>query len=177
MPVLDQSMERQVGLDFSKMRTPSSILSIITDLDSSNSSLSSLFHLKGVPSLSDWQKGSMHSVAAKAYDTWFMSPNQERTSVMFVGVGKSCIVSKVLLACPDIDGGDFKVGKFHCVSPKYKFVRVEDDAIVVTDVKTLNCLEEALSEIVSPEKHVINAFGLVWNMRDSLIKSSGIAIT
>ena len=99
MPVLDQSVARQVGLDFSKMRTPSSISSIITDFNSSNScsSLSSLSHLKGVPGLSDCQKGNMCSVAAKAYDTWFMSPNQERTSVMFVGVGKLHIGSKYFL--------------------------------------------------------------------------------
>ena len=76
------------------MHTSSSISSIITEFDFSNSSLSSLSHLKGVPGLNDWQKGSMCSVAAKAYDTWFMSPNQERTSVMFVGVGKSRIVSR-----------------------------------------------------------------------------------
>ena len=79
MPVLDQSVTRQFGLNFSKMRTPISISSVITDLDSSNSSLSSLSHLKGVPGLSDWWKGSMHSIAAKAYD-------QEHTLVMFVGV-------------------------------------------------------------------------------------------
>ena len=44
---------------------------------------------------------------------------------------------------------------------------VEDDAIVATDVEPLNCLEEALGEIVSPEKHVVNAFGLVRDMRQS----------
>ena len=61
------------------------------------SSLSSLSHLKGVPGLSNWRKGSMHSVAAKAYNTWFMSPNQEHTSVMFVGVGKLRIASRYFL--------------------------------------------------------------------------------
>ena len=59
MPVLVQSVARQVGLDLSKIHTPSSISSMITDCDSSNSSLSSLSHLKGVPGLSDWRKGSM----------------------------------------------------------------------------------------------------------------------
>ena len=85
MPVLDQPVARQVGLDFSKMRT--------LQLDPSNSSLSSLSHLKGVPGLSN-----MRSFAAKAYESkGFRSPNQERTSVMFVGVGKSCIVSRYFL--------------------------------------------------------------------------------
>ena len=45
------------------------------------------------------------------------------------------------------------------------------------DVEPLNCLEEALSEIVGPEKRVISAFGLVRDMRDNLIKSSGVPIT
>ena len=97
-PVLDQSLARQVGLDFSKMHTLSSI--IITYFDFSNSSLSSLSHLKGVPGLSDWRKGSMRSVAAKAYDTCFMNPNQERILVMFVGVGKSHIASRYFLHSP-----------------------------------------------------------------------------
>ena len=54
---------------------------------------------------------------------------------------------------------------------------VEDDAMVATDVKPLNCLEEALCEIVGLEKGVVNAFGLVRDMRENIIKSSGVAIT
>ena len=48
---------------------------------------------------------------------------------------------------------------------------------MATDVEPLNCLEEALGEIVGPEKCVISAFGLVRDMRDNLIKSSGVPIT
>lgn len=48
---------------------------------------------------------------------------------------------------------------------------------MATDVELLNYLEEFLSEIVSLEKRVINAFGLVWDMRENLIKPSGVAIT
>ena len=79
---------------------------------------------------------------------------------------------KVFLAWPDVGGGDFEARKFNSVSPKYKFAGIEDDAIVATDVKPLNCLEEALGEIVGPEKCVVNAFGLVRDVRDDLIKSS-----
>ena len=64
MPVLDQSVARHVGLDLSKW-TPSSISLMITDLDVSNSWLSSLFHRKGVPGFSDSQNGNMHSEATK----------------------------------------------------------------------------------------------------------------
>ena len=175
MPVLDQSVARQVSLDLSKMRTPSSTSSIITDFDFSNSSLSSLSHLKGVPGLSDWQKGSVHSVAAKAYDTFESKPGVHIGDVCRCLEVMYCI--KVFLAVQDVGGADFKARKFNSVSPKYKFVGIEDDAIVATDVKPLNCLEEALCEIVGPEKGVVNAFGLVRDMRENLIKSSGVAIT
>ena len=84
---------------------------------------------------------------------------------------------KVFLARPDVGGGDFEACEFNSISPKYKFVRIEDDAIVATDVEPLNCFEEALGEIVSPEKRVVDAFGLVRDMRDKLIKSSGVAVT
>ena len=70
------------------MRTPSSISLMIADLDSSKSWLSSSFQRNGVPGLSDSRNGSMRSVAANAYDTWLMRPNQERMSVMLLGVGK-----------------------------------------------------------------------------------------
>ena len=97
MPVLDQSMARQVSLDLSNMRTPSSISSMIIDLDSSNRLFRSLSQTKGAPGFSNWQNGRMRSLAAKAYDTWLMSPNQERTSVMLAGVGKSRIASRYFL--------------------------------------------------------------------------------
>lgn len=75
---------------------------------------------------------------------------------------------KVFLAWPDVDGGDYEAGKFNNVSLKYKFVKVEYDAIVATGVEPLNCLKEALSGIVGPGKYVINSFGLVRDMRDNL---------
>ena len=84
---------------------------------------------------------------------------------------------KVFLPAQDVGGGDFKARKFNSVGPKYKFVGIEDDAIVATDVKPLNCLEEALCEIVGLEKGVVKAFGLVRDMRENIIKSSGVAIT
>ena len=74
-------------------------------------------------------------------------------------------------------GGDFEAGKLNSVCGKYKFVWVQDDAIVATDVKPLNCLEEALGEIVCPEERVINAFCLVRTMGDNLIEPSGVTIT
>ena len=54
-------------LDLSNMRMPSSISSMISDLDSSNW-LFRLSETKGAPGFSNWRKGSMRSVAAKAYD-------------------------------------------------------------------------------------------------------------
>ena len=97
MPVLDQSVARQVGLDLSNMRTPSSISLMIANFDSSNSWLSLSFQMNGVPGLSDSRNGSIRSVAAKAYDTWLIRPNQERMSVMLLGVGKWRIASRYFL--------------------------------------------------------------------------------
>ena len=95
--VFGQSVARQVGLDLSKMCTPSSISSVITDFDPSNSFFRSLSLLKCVSGLSDCQNASMHFVAVKVHDTWFMIPNQEHTSVMFAVVGNSQIVSRYFL--------------------------------------------------------------------------------
>ena len=97
MLLFDQSVARQVGLDFSKMHTPSSISLMITDLDSSKSWSSSSVHLKGVPGWRSWQNGSMRSVAAKAYEAWLISPNHKRTSAMLAGVGKLQIASRYFL--------------------------------------------------------------------------------
>lgn len=87
-PLLDQLVARQVDLDLSKMCTPSSISLMIMDLDSLKSWFSSLFHLKGVPGCSNWRKRTMCFAAAKAYEAWLISPNQECTSVVLAGVGK-----------------------------------------------------------------------------------------
>ena len=63
-------------------------------------------HLKGVPGLSDWQKGSMPSVTAEANDTWF------RRSRPGVHIGDVSRVWEVkVIAWLDIGRGDFKAGK------------------------------------------------------------------
>ena len=59
--------------------------------------LSLSFQMNGVPGLSDSRNGSIRSVAAKAYDTWLIRPNQERMSVMLLGVGKWRIASRYFL--------------------------------------------------------------------------------
>ena len=97
MLLLDQLVARQVGLDLSKMCTPSPISLMITDLDSSKSWWSSSVHLKGVPSWRSWQNGSMCLVTAKTYKTWLISPNHEWTSMMLAAVGKMWIALKYFL--------------------------------------------------------------------------------
>ena len=76
------------------MRNPSSISLMITALDSSNRRLSWSLQLNGVLGFSSWRNGGILSAEAKAYDTWFMRPNQDRMSVMFWGAGKSRIASR-----------------------------------------------------------------------------------
>ena len=97
MPCFDQSVARQVGLNLSKMRTPSSISRMMTSLDSLNilSRVSSQWN--GVPGFSSSQNGNIRSAVAKAYETWLTRPNQERMSVVLPGVGKLWMASKYFL--------------------------------------------------------------------------------
>ena len=88
--------------------------------------------------------------------------------MMFVGVGKSRMASRYFLHGWTLVEVISKPAN-STVSAIYSFVWVEDDANVATDVEPLNCFEEALEEIVGPEKPVVNAFGLVRDMRDNLI--------
>ena len=66
------------------MQTPSLLSLMIIDLDSSKSWFSSLSEWNGVPGLRSCQNGCMRLVAAKAYETWLMRPNQDRMSVIVV---------------------------------------------------------------------------------------------
>ena len=89
IPSLDQSVARQVGLSLSKIVTPFSISSVIMSLDSLKSLSSSSSHTNGLSGFSRCQKGCIRSAMLNVYATWLTSPNQDRTSVMFLGVGKS----------------------------------------------------------------------------------------
>ena len=97
IPVLDQSVARQVGCDASNILTPSSISLMMTLLDSSNSDCISSFNMNVVPGFKSARNGSILSAAANAYATWLTSPNHDRMSVMFAGVGKSRIDSRNFL--------------------------------------------------------------------------------
>ena len=70
---------------------------MMTLLDSSNSDCISSFHVNVVPGFKSARKGSILSAAANAYATWLTSPNHDRMSVMFAGVGKSRIDSRNFL--------------------------------------------------------------------------------
>ena len=97
IPLFDQSVAKQVGLDLSNMLTPFSISLTITAMDSSKSWLSVSSQWNGVPGLSNWRNSSMRSVIVKAYDTWLMNSNQERMSVRLAGVGKLQMASRCFL--------------------------------------------------------------------------------
>ena len=100
MPCFDQSVARQVGLNLSKMRTPSSISLMMTSLDSLDS-LNILSRVSsqwnGVPGFNSSRNGNIRSAVAKAYEIWLTRPNQERMSVMLAGVGKLRMASRYFL--------------------------------------------------------------------------------
>ena len=45
-----------------------------------------------------------------------------------------------------------------------------------TEVKPVDCLGEALSEVICPEEGVIDALGFVWDVGDQLVELTGVAI-
>ena len=87
MPCLDQPVARHVGLDLSKIQTPSSISLIITSFDSLNMLSRVLSQWNGMPGFSSSQNGNILSAVAKAYEIWLTRPNQEQ---MFVVLG-NCV--------------------------------------------------------------------------------------
>ena len=89
IPSLDQSVARQVGLSLLNIVTPFSISSVIMCLDSWKSLSSSSSNTNGLSGFSSCWKGCIRSAMLNVYATWFTSPNQSRTSVMFLGMGKS----------------------------------------------------------------------------------------
>ena len=97
MPCFEQSVARQVGLNLSKMRTPSSILLMMTSLDSLNILSRVLSQWNGVPGFSSSLNGNIQLVVAKAYEIWLTRPNQERMSVVLAGVGKLRMASRYFL--------------------------------------------------------------------------------
>lgn len=83
---------------------------------------------------------------------------------------------KVLLAWPHIVRGDLESRKLDSVMTKHKLVRVEGDAMASADVEPVNCLEEALGEVVCPEQRVVDALGLVRDVRDDLVKPPRVPV-
>ena len=170
MPFFDQSVARQVGLGLSKMRTPSSISLMITDLDSLKIWFSLSVHLKGVPGWRSWWNGSMRLVAAKAYKTWLISPNHEWMSVMLAGVGKWWIASRYFSAWSHIAGRDFKSCKQDGVSPEHELVGVKYNPVVSAKVEPIDRLEEALVKVIYPKEDVVNTFCFVGDVGDNLVE-------
>ena len=97
MPCFDQSVARQVSLNLSKMRTPSSTSLMRTSLDSLNILFRVSSQWKGVPGSSSSLNGNIRSAVAKAYEMWLTRPNQERMSVVLAGVGKLRMASRYFL--------------------------------------------------------------------------------
>ena len=92
MPVLLQSVARQVGLWGSNDRTPCSIMRRMASLLDLKAVLraSSQYHF---PGFKRSLNGCIVSDELMLYATWFTRPNQDLASVMFCGLGKSFIAS------------------------------------------------------------------------------------
>ena len=130
IPVLDQSVARQVGRDASNILTLSSISLMMTLLDSSNSDCISSFHVNVVPGFKSSRNGSILSAAANAYATWLTSPNHASY------VSDVCWCRKVQDRFEEFSGWAytawhyFKAGEFNIILREYKFPRVQHYSIV-----------------------------------------------
>ena len=172
VPLFDQSVARQVGLDLSKMRTPSSISLMITDLDSLKSWLSSAVHWKGVPGWRSWQNGSMPSVAAKAYETWLISPNYEQTSVMLAGVGKSRMALRYFLHGRTLLGviSNPANSTLSALNTNLSGLRIIPLCLQRSSQST--AWKKLLLRSSTPKEGVVNTFCFVRDVRDNLVKPS-----
>ena len=90
-----------------------------------------------------------------------MNENEERMSVMLLGVGKWRMASRYFFAWAHTVTGDLKSCKLNCVCCKDKLVWVKCYAVSPTNVKPVNRLVEAAADIVCPQQGAINTFGLV----------------
>lgn len=86
------------------------------------------------------QNGILCLVQANAYDNWLMSSNQE--SVMLAGIGKWWMASRYFLHGLAFWGVILNPANSMALTPKT--LVVNGNAMVSTEVKPINCLEEAL---------------------------------
>ena len=95
MPFLLQSGARQVVRSMSKVEIPSFTRSMICALDFWNASSRFWSHTNLELGLTRSLKGCITDPSEKAQATWFTNPNHDLASVMFWGVGKSCIAESI----------------------------------------------------------------------------------
>ena len=94
IPVLLQSVCKQVCLFISKVLIPCSTFLIISPLLSSNAFCNSVVHSNTADSFNNGLNGSIGPVLEKAYEHCSTNPNQLRIPVTSVGVEKSLIASR-----------------------------------------------------------------------------------
>ena len=88
-------------------------------------------------------------------------PSTSSGDVSWCGVVEDCI--QKLLTWSDVGQGDFQSSKCHGVLAKLELLGIEGDAILCAGVQKLACLEECLTDCVSPRTGVIDTpdFGSV----------------
>ena len=91
-------------------------------------------------------------------------------SVVLAGVGKLQIASRYLLQGRTLLGVISKPVN-STVCSEDELVGIEGDTVVSTEVEPVDCLKEALCEVVCPEQGIIDALGLFWYVRDKFVES------
>lgn len=88
---------------------------------------------------------------------------------------RDCI--EVLWAETDTAWRNFKASKVNSVLGEQKNFWVEGYTISSANIQPLCNLKKAVLEGIGPKQNIINAFGLVLNVSNNLIVSSGVAVT
>ena len=136
-----------MGLSLSKICTPCWISCAMTCLEWANASAWAVVHSNCREGCKSSLKGAMAVVMLNVYETWFTSPNQERTSVRFLGVGNSEIARTYFLHGLTVVS---VISKPDFVLSKAKFLRVEGDIVSPADIQPLSSLPVCVRNVARP---------------------------
>ena len=70
----------------------------------------------------------------------------------------------------------FETCKLRAVFVELEFVWIEINPVLSTDVEPVDSLVKATCQVVCPEKCVFSHFGFMRDVRDNLVKASGVSV-
>ena len=173
IPVFNQSVMRHAGRFESNVVAPSFTSSMISVFDFKKEISSIVESRKNDFNKRRLQNGSMIGACEKVYVNWLTRPNQDHTSVIFFGVGKFWIASKIFeVACTIV--GDVESCKFYWLFCKFKFYLVKEDSVVCINV--LESMPKCIRYVV-PEYRIVYALDDADLIDCDVVESSCVGIS